>query len=116
MKEGSKDVGAYIKKVPKKVQQKLKRLRSAIKEIAPNSEESISYMMPSFDKGRIAWFALMKNYIGLYIRPPIIKEHGKELRAYKTTKSAIHFPLDKELPIPLIKRLVKARIKKNKDN
>jgi len=55
----------------------------------------------------------MKSHIGLYLRPPIIEEHKHELAAYKTTKSAIHFPLDKKLPIALIKKLVKARMKKN---
>ena len=64
-------------------------------------------------KDDLLWFALMKNHIGLYLRPPVIAEHKRELTAYKTTKSAIHFALDKKLPIPLIKKLVKARMKKN---
>jgi len=51
--------------------------------------------------------------IGLYLRPPVIAEHKRELTAYKTTKSAIHFALDKKLAIPLIKKLVRARMKKN---
>lgn len=114
MKETSKNVDAYIASAPIEVQDKLKEIRAAIKEIAPNAVESISYMMPCYDKGRIAWFGLMKTHIGLYLRPPIIAEHKKELTDYVTTKSAVHFPLDKKLPIQLIKKLVKARMKKNK--
>jgi len=108
------DVDAYIAMAPTEVQNKLKELRAAIKEIAPTAIERISYGMPFYDyKGRLAWFAVMKTHIGLYLRPPIIDEHKLELATYKTTKSAIHFPLDKELPIELIKKLIKARMKKN---
>jgi len=108
-----KDIDAYIAKAPKEVRAKLEEIRKAIREVAPNAAESISYGMPGYDKGRIAWFGLMKRHIGLYLRPPIIEEHKNELKGYTTTKSAVHFPLDKKLPIALIKRLVRARIKKN---
>ena len=113
MEKTSKNVDAYIARAPKRARSKLREVREAIKETAPNAVESISYGMPGYDKGRIAWFGLMKTHIGLYLRPPIIKGHKKELAAYKTTKSAVHFPLDQKIPIPLIKKLVKARIKKN---
>ena len=110
----AKEIEAYIARAPRGVQGKPKQLRSAIKQIAPGANESISYRMPYYSyKGRLAWFALMKNHIGLYLRPPVIAEHKRELTAYKTTKSAIHFALDKKLPIPLIKKLVRARMKKN---
>jgi uncharacterized protein YdhG (YjbR/CyaY superfamily) len=109
------EVDAYISNAPKKAQDKLKQIRAAIKQVAPGAAESISYRMPCYNcDGQLAWFASMKGYIGLYLRPPIIAEHARELAAYKTTKSAIHFPLDQKLPLPLIKKLIKARLKKNK--
>ena len=112
--EKAKDVDEYIESAPKEVQGKLREIRKVIREVAPTAKESISYEMPFYDyKGRLVWFANMKTYVGLYLRPPIIEEHKRELAVYKTTKSAIHFPLDKELPIPLIKELVKARMKMN---
>ncbi len=114
IKKTSREVDAYIARAPKKVQGKLRQLRAAIREVAPDAVESISYMMPAYDNGRIAWFANMKNHIGLYIRPPIIADHKKELAGYKTTKSAVRIPLDKKIPISLIKKLVKARVKRNK--
>lgn len=106
-------VTAYISNAPKEARAKLKAMRRIMKEVAPDAAESISYGMPGYDKGRVAWFALMKGYIGLYVRPPIIAEHKKELAKYKTTKSAVHFPLEDKLPVALIKKLVRARIKKN---
>jgi uncharacterized protein YdhG (YjbR/CyaY superfamily) len=108
----SKDVDSYIASAPKEVRSKLEDIRKSIKEVAPTAEERISYGMPYYDyKGRLVWFAIMKTHIGLYLRPPIIEEHKRELSAYKTTKSAIHFPLDKKLPIALIKKLVRARMR-----
>jgi uncharacterized protein YdhG (YjbR/CyaY superfamily) len=109
-----KDIDAYIAKAPKEVRAKLEEIRKAIKEVAPKAAESISYGMPGYDEGRIAWFGLMKTHIGLYLHPPIIAEHKNELKGYTTTKSALHFPLDKKLPIGLVKRLVRARIERNK--
>jgi uncharacterized protein YdhG (YjbR/CyaY superfamily) len=114
MKKAVKDVDAYISAAPKEAQDKLRRLRETIREIAPTAVESISYRMPYYDyKGRLVWFGLAKAHIGLYLRPPVIEEHKKDLLDYGTTKSAVHLSLDKELPIPLIRRLVKARMKKN---
>lgn len=70
--------------------------------------------MPFYDyEGRLVYFAHMNGYIGLYIPPPIIADHARELKMYTTTKSAIHLPLTK-LPTALIKKLVKARMKHNK--
>ncbi len=110
----SKEVDVYIANAPKALQSKLKELRSAIRQVAPAAAESISYRMPYYSyKGRLAWFAPMKNHIGLYLRPPVIAEHQRELAAYQTTKSAVHFPLDQKLPIALVKKLVRARMRKN---
>ena len=104
----------YISTAPEEVRHRLREVRAAIMEVAPTARESISYGMPCYDyKGRLAWFGLQKTHIGLYLRPPVIEEHEEDLAGYKTTKSAVHLPLDKKIPVHLIKKLVKARMKKN---
>jgi len=114
MKTAPKNVDEYIARAPKEVRGKLVELRAAIREAAPTAVESISYGMPYYDyKGRLAWFGLAKTHIGLYIRPPIVEEHKSELEGYETTESTVRFPLDKQFPITLIKKLIKARMKKN---
>ncbi len=111
--EKAKNVNEYIAKAPKDVRSKLIELRTLIKQLAPKAEEQISYGMPSYEyKGRLVYFAAMRGYIGLYIPPPIIAQHAKELQLYVTTKSAIHLPTNK-LPVALIKKLIKARMKHN---
>jgi uncharacterized protein YdhG (YjbR/CyaY superfamily) len=116
---GSKDVDAYIAKCPKNVQGKLKKIRAAIRKAAPGATETTSYFqMPGYFypggyyyNGMFAWFALQKSHIGLYLRPPTIQNHKKELAGYATTKSAVHFPLDEKIPAPLVGKLVKASVK-----
>ena len=109
-----KDVTAYIAAAPKEVQGKLKEIRKAIKTAAPKAQEKISYGMPYYGyKGRLAYFAYAKHHIGLYAMPPIVKEHQKELKKYRTSTATIRFPLDEKLPISLIKKLVKVGVKRN---
>lgn len=107
-------VDEYIAAAPHELQSKLKQIRQAIKEIAPDAEEKLSYGMPYYGyKGRLVYFAYAKNHIGLYVPPPVIENHVEELKKYVTAKATVQFPYDQELPVALIKKLVKARIKIN---
>ena len=107
-------VDEYIEAAPKAAQGKLREVRAAIKEVAPDARESISYGMAYYSyKGRLAWFGLHMAHIGLYLRPPILQEHEHELEGYEKTKSSLHLPLDRKVPVALVKKLVKAAIKKN---
>ena len=116
MKQSIKDVDAYIDLAPKDVQDKLREVRNAIREVAPTASENISYGIPYYDyKGRLVWFGLFKGHIGLYLRPPIIADHKDELKGYVITKSAVHLPLDQKIPKSLIRKLVRARMKINED-
>ena len=111
-----KSVDAYIEAAPREVRAKLVQLRRIIKSVAPKAEEKISYGMPYYGyKGRLAYFRLSKSHIGLYIPTPVIEEHKSELKDYETAKATVRFPLDKKLPISLIKKLVKARVRKNEE-
>lgn len=110
-----KDVDGYIASAPKEVQIKLKQLRGIIQDAAPNANESISYGMPYyFYSGRLVYFGLFKNHIGLFIPPPIIEQYKMELKDFNKTKSSLHLSLNNDLPVSLIKKLIKARIKWNK--
>ncbi len=109
-----KDVDEYIALASKEVQGKLKEIRAAIKATAPQAHEKISYGMPYYHyKGRLVYFAYAKHHIGLYALPGNIKEHKDELKKYLAAKATLHFALDEKLPIPLIKKLVKAQMKIN---
>jgi len=114
MNKAPKTVEAYIAGAPKEVQGKLKELRKAIRRAAPKAEEKISYGMPYYGyKGRLAYFAYAKHHIGLYAMPPIVRDHAKELKKYKTATATIRFPLDEKLPIALITKLIRAGVRNN---
>ncbi|MGH9509400.1 MAG: iron chaperone [Terriglobales bacterium] len=109
-----KTVDDYLAKAPKEAQAKLVQLRKVIKAAAPKADEGISYGMPYYGYlGRLVYFQLWKKHIGLYVPTPIIEEHKKELDGYQTTKATIRLPIEKPLPVALIKKLIRARIKKN---
>jgi len=109
-------VSAYIASAPKETQAKLKQIRKIIKSVAPKAEERLSYGMPYYGyKGRLAYFAYAKAHIGFYVPPPVIAEHKKELKGYTTATATVRFPLDEKLPVALIKKLIKARMKKNEE-
>jgi uncharacterized protein YdhG (YjbR/CyaY superfamily) len=115
-----KDVDSYLAAAPWRVQSKLRMVREAIREVAPDAVESISYGMPFYSyrgeagiEGRLCYFGLMKKSVGLYLRPPVIEEHMSELAGYKATKSALHLPLERPIPVSLVKKLVRAGMKKH---
>ena len=110
----SLSVDEYIASAPKDVQDRLEKIRRIIKVSAPESLEKMSYGMPYYEyKGPLAYFAFAKKHIGLYIPPPIIREHIEDLEGYETATATVRFPLNKELPLKLIEKLVMARVKHN---
>lgn len=114
MKKHPKDVNTYIATAPKEFRAKLTQLRKTIKTTAPKAKETISYGIPYYSyNGRLAYFAAFKKHIGLYVPTPVIEEHKKELQDYENAKATVRFPIDRPLPITIIKKLIKARMKKN---
>jgi len=119
MAEGSRAVDAYIAKCPKNAQARLKEVKKAILEAVPDAVGGIrqfripSYSLPGDDYtgvygGVFVWFGLQSRHIGLYLRPPAIGDNKNALAGYVTTKSAVHLPLDKEVPSALVGKLVNA--------
>jgi uncharacterized protein YdhG (YjbR/CyaY superfamily) len=107
-------VDEYIESAPPAIRTKLKELRTIIKKTAPKAEEKISYGMPYYGYfGRLVYFAYAKTHVGLYVPPPVIANHQKDLKNHKTAKATVQFPLDKKLPVALIKKLIKARMTLN---
>ena len=110
----AKNIDEYISAFQKEIQQKLREIRTTIRKAAPDAEEAISYGIPTFKlKGNLVHFAAFKNHIGFYPTPRGITTFKKELARYESGKGSIQFPLDEPLPLPLITRIVKARVKDN---
>jgi uncharacterized protein YdhG (YjbR/CyaY superfamily) len=109
-----KDIDSYIAEQVPDVRERLEQIRQVVKTSAPKAEEVISYGMPAFKfHGMLVYFAAFKNHIGFYALPSGNEAFQKELSAYKQGKGSIQFPLDKPVPLALIKKIVKFRVKEN---
>lgn len=115
MKDSSlKNVDEYIANSSDEVRPKLKQMRACIRAAAPGATQALKWGMPSFSYKRIlVAYAGFKHHIGLYPTPSVTKALAKEIKNYKTGKGSIQFPLDKPLPLALIRKMVKMRVKES---
>ena len=111
-KAAPKNVAEYLARVPEPARSVLSKMRSAIRQAVPRkATETISYQIPAFKhKGILVWFAAFSDHCSLFPTAALIKEFKKELKGFSTSKGTIHFPLNKPLPVALIKKIVKARV------
>jgi len=104
----------YIAQFSKSTQDKLNALRKCIKEAAPEAFEKISYQMPTFDlHGNLVHFAAFQNHIGFYPGSSGVEAFTSKLTAYHTSKGAIQFPIQQDIPFDLVKDIVLYRVKEN---
>jgi uncharacterized protein YdhG (YjbR/CyaY superfamily) len=110
-----KNVNEYIAKFPQDTQKILEQIRGTVKKAAPDADESISYGMPALKtNGKpLVYFAAFANHIGFYATPTGHSEFAKELSKYKQGKGSVQFPIDKPMPLSLISKIVKFRVKGN---
>ena len=110
------NIDEYIAGFPKDTQKILEQIRATIKKAAPDAEETISYAIPTFTlRGKyLVYFAAYKKHVGFYPVPGGNKEFEKDFSSYRTSgKGTIQFPLDKPIPLNLITKIVKFRVKEN---
>jgi uncharacterized protein YdhG (YjbR/CyaY superfamily) len=110
----SKDVEEYISGYPAEIQKRLERIRAIVKKTAPMADEVISYGMPAYKlNGMLLYFAAHTSHIGLYPMASGIAAFKNDLSDYKSAKGSVQFPNDKPLPVSLISRILKFRVKEN---
>lgn len=113
MEKEPKTVTEYIASAPKWAQSTLKQLRTAIKAAAPKAKESISYHMPYYSQGRrLAYFGAYKDHCSFHwISARDKRTFAKELAKQKVVGSTLHIPRGEKVPVTLIKKIVKSRVK-----
>ena len=109
-----KTIDEYVALSPENVKGILEKIRQTIKESAPKAEETICYGIPTFKlNGNLVHFGAFKNHIGFYPTPSAIKFFKKELALYKQSKGAIQFQMNEPIPLEIIEKIVKFRVKEN---
>jgi uncharacterized protein YdhG (YjbR/CyaY superfamily) len=111
----SREVDAYIASFPKDVQRRLNQVRRSIRAAAPGATELISYRIPAYRAtGMLVYFAGFKAHIGLF--PPVRGDAALEKAAarYAGPKGNLRFPYDEPLPLALISRIVRHKLKQDR--
>lgn len=110
------NIDEYIASFPEDIQKILQEIRETIQKTAPEATEKISYALPTFYlQGNLVHFAAFTSHIGFYALPSGNREFQEELSKYKTGKGSIQFPLNEPMPLALITKIVKFRVKENEE-
>ena len=105
-------VEQYFSLLSGPVKARMEKVRETIRKAAPGAEEVISYNMPAFRRnGMLVWYAAYANHIGLYPTNSGIEAFREEIAKYKSSKGAVQFRHEEPLPVGLIGRMVKYRVK-----
>ena len=116
MKRNPKTVDEYLASVNSDHSKALQKIRETVHAVAPNAQECISYGIPAFRlNGRsLVFFGAWANHCAFYPgSSATLKKFRNELRDFQTSKGTIRFSPGNPLPVPLVRKLVKARIAKN---
>ena len=111
-----KTVSEYIQLAPKEARAKLRQMRACIRAAAPGAGESLKWGMPAYSYRRIlVIFGGFKNHIGFYPTASALKAFAKDLSKFKMTRGTVQFPLEKPLPLPLIRKITAFRVQESKE-
>jgi uncharacterized protein YdhG (YjbR/CyaY superfamily) len=107
-------VAAYINAAPTNARKKLREMRACIRAAAPGATESIKWGMPAFSHRRIlVMFAAFKHHIGFYPTASAVRAFADDLSGFAMAKGSIQFPLEKPLPLRLIRRITAFRVRES---
>lgn len=106
-------IEAYMATFSKSTQAILETVRNTIQHAAPDATEVISYGMPTFkiNSKNLVHFAGYQTHIGFYPVPSGIAAFKEELSVFKMGKGSVQFPIDEPMPLTLIAKIVKFRLK-----
>ena len=109
-----KNIAEYIEAAPKEAQKKLREMQACVRKAAPGATEGLKWGMPAFSYKRIlVTFAAFKNHIGFYPTPSAVSAFENELEKFVKAKGSIQFPLEKPLPLQLIRKITAFRVRES---
>lgn len=111
MKSKSSEVDDYINQFEGELKSRLLQLREVINEEAPEAIEAISYGLVGYKlNGKpLVYFGGFRSHVGFYATPNGHEAFAADFAQYKQGKGSVQFPLDKPLPLELVKRVVEYR-------
>jgi uncharacterized protein YdhG (YjbR/CyaY superfamily) len=113
-----KSVEEYLAQIPEPARSTLEHMREVIRSVVPKDAiEVISYDIPMFKyNGMLVAYAAFKDHCSLFpTGSGVIQQFAAELKDYSTNKGTIRFPADAPLPDALLRKIVRARVKENRE-
>lgn len=115
--EKPKDVNGYIKAATPDARKRLREMRACLRKVAPKATESLKWGSPAFSLDRILFmYAAFTHHISFFPTPQAVKAFAGSLSSFKTSSSTIQFPLDRPLPLPLIREIALFRVRDVSEN
>jgi uncharacterized protein YdhG (YjbR/CyaY superfamily) len=111
-------VDEYMAGLPEDRRAAMERLRSTIRAAAPAATEAISYNMPAFrlnDRFFVSYEAFKRHYSLFPWTDAMLEELGEKLRPYAVGKGTLRFPADQPIPVGLVTRIIKIRLREFAD-
>ena len=107
-------VAEYLARVAEPARSALNQMRAAIREVVPaGSTEVISYNIPAFKHEKVlVWYAAFTGHCSLFPGSAVIQQFKDELKGYTVSKGTVQFPIDRALPLELIKKLAGAKVER----
>ena len=107
------EIDAYLAPLPDDVRSSLERVRSIVRETAPESTERVSYRIPIFRLQKdLVGMSAQKDHCSLHtMSPPLMEAMAEDLRGVKVSGATIHFTPDDPLPRELIAKIVRERMR-----
>lgn len=110
----SDGVAAYIAAAPAPARRMLRQLRKIIRSAAPKATEKISYRMPYYHyHGRLIYFAAFKSHVSVFVMNRSKQPFARGMARYRTSASTLQFPFGTKLPVALLTRIMRARVREN---
>lgn len=105
-------VEQYIEQFRGDTRDRLNSLRQLVRHEAPNATEGFMYGLVGYKLNNkpLVYFGAFAHHIGFYATPNGHEAFKEEFAQYKQGKGSVQFPLDQELPVELIRRVVTFRI------
>ena len=109
-----RSIDEYIAAQPAAAQVALGRVRCAIRAAAWGAEEGISYKIPAYTLhgSVLLYFAGWKSHFSIYPAGDRLMTAFKgEMEPYRASKGTLRFPLSEPVPVKLIERIARFRVK-----
>lgn len=106
-------VDDYLAALAPERRERIDALRRIVREVVPDAEEAISYNMPAFrlDGRFFISFDAFKRHDSLFpASEGVVTGLGVEIRPHLAGRGTLRFPIDRPLPLDLIRRIVEIRV------